>query len=195
MAVVTALRETRSGVAVELDGARWRTLPADAVIAAGLGVGLELDGARLRALVRARRRVRADQVALRALARRERSRASLDRRLASAGVSAGERRDVLERAERAGLVDDARYAELRARHLADRGAGDAFVLGDLARHGVTEAVARAAVARLEPEAARAARLAAARGVSAKTIRYLASRGFAEESLESLVAELERSAVA
>jgi regulatory protein len=195
MAVVTALRETRAGVVVELDGVRWRTLPLDAVVAAGLGVGLELDRERLRALVRARRRLRAEQVAVRALARREHSRASLDGRLARAGVPERERRDVVDRAQRTGLVDDARYAERRARHLADRGGGDRLMLDDLGRHGVAEDVARQAVARLEPEAERAARLAAARGVSRKTIRYLASRGFAEESLEALVAEVEGSAVA
>jgi regulatory protein len=195
MAVVTALRETRAGVVVELDGVRWRTLPVDAVVAAGLGVGLELDRERLRALVRVRRRLRAEQVAVRALARREHSRASLDGRLARAGVPERERRDVVDRAQRTGLVDDARYAERRARHLADRGGGDRLMLDDLGRHGVAEDVARQAVARLEPEAERAARLAAARGVSRKTIRYLASRGFAEESLEALVAEVEGSAVA
>ena len=195
MATVTALRETPAGVAVELDGARWRTLPVDAVVEAALAVGIELDRERIRALAGARRRSRAEQVALRALARREHSRASLEGRLARAGVSERERRDVLDRAERSGLVDDARYAECRARHLADRGAGDRLVLEDLARHGVGEAVARAAVTRLDPEAERVARIAAARGASPTTIRYLASHGFAEELLEALVAEVEGSAVA
>ena len=195
MATVTALRETPAGVAVELDGARWRTLPVDAVVEAALAVGIELDRERIRALAGARRRSRAEQVALRALARREHSRESLEGRLARAGVSERERRDVLDRAERSGLVDDARYAERRARHLADRGAGDRLVLEDLARHGVAEAVARAAVTRLDPEAERVARIAAASGASPRTIRYLASHGFAEESLEALVAEVEGSAVA
>jgi regulatory protein len=195
VATVTALTETPAGVAVELDGARWRTLPVDAVVEAALAVGIELDRERVRALAGARRRSRAEQVALRALARREHSRESLEGRLARAGVSERERRDVLDRAERSGLVDDARYAERRARHLADRGAGDRLVLEDLARHGVAEAVARAAVTRLDPEAERVARIAAARGASPTTIRYLASHGFAEESLEALVAEVEGSAVA
>jgi len=191
---VTALRETRAGVAVELDGLPWRTLPVGAVVEAGLGVGLELDRARVRALARARRRARAEQVALRALARREHSRASLDDRLARAGVAAGERHGVLDRAERTGLVDDARYAERRAEQLAGRGAGDRFVLDDLARHGVADGIAREVVARLEPEPERARRVVEARGASAKTLRYLASRGFTEESLEPLVADLAERAV-
>lgn len=192
--IVTALRETRAGIAVELDGRAWRTLPADAIVEAGLGVGRVLDRERIRALARARRRLRAEEVAVRALARREHSRASLDARLARAGVSAQARRDVLERGERSGLVDDARYAERRARHLADRGAGDRLVVDDLARHGITGDVARDAVARLEPEAERAARIMAVRGANSRTIRYLASRGFAEESVEALIAEVEGGAV-
>ena len=43
MAVVTALRPTRGGVAVELDDVAWRTFPVAVVVEAGLGVGLELD--------------------------------------------------------------------------------------------------------------------------------------------------------
>ena len=61
-----------------------------------------------------------------------------------ASVPAEDRRDVLEQAERSGLVDDARFAEQRARRLAERGAGDLLVLDDLARHGIDEPVARQA---------------------------------------------------
>ena len=78
MAVVTALRPTRGQVAVEVDGRTWRTFPVAVVVEAGLGVGLELDRPRARALARARRRHHGEQVALRALSRREHSRAALD---------------------------------------------------------------------------------------------------------------------
>jgi hypothetical protein len=50
------------------------------------------------------------------------------------------------------------------------------------------------IARLEPESARAARIVAARGRTPRTIRYLASRGFAEESLEDLIANVENGAL-
>jgi SOS response regulatory protein OraA/RecX len=86
-------------------------------------------------------------------------------------------------------VDDERFAAIRARHLADRGAGDLLVLDDLERQGVDEARAREAVSALEPEPTRAARIVADRGISARTLRYLASRGFTEDTLEPLVAEL------
>ncbi len=194
MPTVTGLRVTASGVAVELDGAAWRTLPTDAVVEAGLGVGLELDRSRAVALARARRRGRAEHVAVRALARREHSRTSLEARLARAGVSEAVRGEVLDRCERGGLVDDARFAEQRARQLGARGAGDLLVLDDLERHGVDSLTAQLIVALLEPEADRAARIVAARGASTRTIRHLAARGFSEETLEPLVAEIETRAV-
>jgi regulatory protein len=194
MPVVTALRARQGRVAVELDGAPWRTLPVAAALEAGLAVGLVLDREHARVLGRTLRRHRARDTAVRALARREHSRASLDARLDRAGIRPGDRSDVLETAARAGLLDDARFAASRARALVDRGAGDRVVLDDLARHGVDEETARAAVASVDPEPTRAAAIVSARGSSARTLRYLVSRGFSEESLETLVADLESGAV-
>jgi regulatory protein len=194
MAAITALRTVGRRVAVELDGAAWRTFPVAAVVEARLTVGVQLDRERARALARALRRCRAQDVAVRALARRDHSRASLEARLARARIPAVERRDVLDRAERSGLVDDVRFAEQRARRLAERGAGDLLVLDDLVRHGIDEPVARQALSALEPESERAARIAEAREASARTIRQLASRGFSEETLEALIAEFESRAL-
>jgi regulatory protein len=190
VATVTALRSRRDRIAVELDGVPWRTLPVQAVAEAGLGVGLPLDRERARALARALRRTRATDVALRALTHRDRSRSALDGRLARAGVRAAERQETLDRAVEAGLVDDARYARSRAIALAERGAGDLFVLDDLERHGVASELARDAVSELEPEVSRAARIVAARGSSQRTLRHLAARGFTRESVEGLIAEIE-----
>jgi regulatory protein len=189
MANVTGLHVTGARVAVELDGRPWRTVPLEVVAAEGLAVGVELDRKRARALARALRRHRAERVAVRALARREHSRATLEARLVRSGVPADQREEVLGRAARAGLVDDERFAAIRARHVADRGSGDLLVLHDLERHGIDDARAREAISGLEPEAERAAGIVAARGVSTRTIRYLASRGFSEETLEALVADL------
>lgn len=194
MAKVTALRQGRSGVAVELDGVVWRTLPAAVVVEAGLAVGRQLDRTQARSLARARRHHRAEQVAVGALARREHSRASLGLRLERAGVAEAIRDAVLDRAERGGLVDDARFADRRAGQLADRGAGNLLVLDDLLRHGVDEATARAAVAGLVPEAERAAAIVERRGKSVRTLRYLGSRGFSEESVEPLIADLRGGAL-
>jgi regulatory protein len=190
MPVVTALRASNGRVAVELDGALWRTVPGAAVVEAGLAVGLELDRERARAIGRALRRHRARDTAVRTLARREHSRASLAARLERAGVRGGDVDDVLDTAARAGLLDDARFAVSRARALVERGAGDLLVLDDLTRHGIEDETARAALSSVESEPVRAARIVSARGSSARTLRYLASRGFSEESLETLVADLE-----
>ncbi len=187
---VTALRATGDRVAVALDGAAWRTLPLSAVVEAGLGVGLQLDRASARSLALALRRLRAEEVAVRALARREHSRAALDAKLARVGVGGRVRDEVLARAERRGLVDDARFARRRALLLAERGTGDLLVLDDLVRQGVDEAVARVAVEDLPSEAERAAHIVERRGSSARTVRYLASRGFSDEALEPLIADLE-----
>ena len=194
MATVTALHARRDRVAIELDGAPWRTLPVQAVVEGGLAVGVPLDRERARSLARALRRARATEVAVRALARRDRSRADLDLRLARAGVRGAERSETLDRAAETGLVDDARYARSRASALAARGAGDLLVLDDLERHGVSDELARAAIAELEPEAARATRIVAARGRSARTLRYLAVRGFTAESVEELIAEVSEGTV-
>jgi SOS response regulatory protein OraA/RecX len=100
----------------------------------------------------------------------------------------------VEALARAGYVDDARFAHGRAAALARRGAGDALIREDLERQGVPREAAEAALAALEPERVRAERVAAARGRTPRTLRFLAAKGFAEESLEPLVADSERGTV-
>ena len=194
MAAVTALRARGRRVSIELDGVPWRSVPEAAVVEAGLTVGTELDRVRARSLGRALRRHAARDAAVRALARRDHSRASLASRLERAGTRAADRQDALEAATRAGLVDDARFAAARARTLAARGAGDLYVLDDLRRQGIEGEMARAALATIDPEPVRAAVVVHERGTGVRTLRYLASRGFSEESLEGLVADLEPGAL-
>jgi SOS response regulatory protein OraA/RecX len=188
--VVTALRARGPGrVAVEVDGEPWRVVPLEAVYAAGLVVGAPLDRAEARALARELRRQGAQAVARRALRARDHTAASLEQRLAVRGTSAAARRDTVEAAQRAGLVDDRRFAMQRASQLASRGSGDLLIGDDLERQGVSSELVRLAIDALEPEAARADSVVAARGLSPKTARYLASRGFSEVALESIVANL------
>jgi regulatory protein len=185
MPVVTGLRELRGGkVAVELDGARWRTLPIDVVARVRLGVGEELGRPRLRELARELRRARAVDTALRAVSRREQSAAELDRRLRRRGFAPGLREETLNRLERVGLVDDERYALRRAESLADRGQGDEAIRWRLARDGVPEELAARAVEALPPEPERARRVVAARGPGPRTARELARRGFGEDAVEA-----------
>jgi regulatory protein len=126
-------------------------------------------------------------VATRALARREHSTRSLRDRLVRAGVDSGEAEEVLEELQRLGLLDDARFARERARVLAERGKGDSAIRFDLEHAGVGGDELEAAVAELDPEQERAARLVERRGATPATARLLAGRGFDEGVVEALVA--------
>jgi regulatory protein len=132
-------------------------------------------------------RSEAVEAAVRALRTRDRSAAELDERLRARGVADDERREVLGTLERIGYVDDERFARARAEALAQRGSGDALVRDDLERRGIAAETIAIVVAGLEPERVRAERVAARRGRTAKTARYLASRGFDADAVTAAVA--------
>jgi SOS response regulatory protein OraA/RecX len=185
MPVVTALRaQPRGRVAVELDGASWRTLPTEPVVCAGLRVGCELDRPTARLLRRELRRAEALAVAGRSLRARDISVQALEERLERSGVPRELRRDVVRALEGAGIVDDRRFATARAAALAGRGYGDAAIAADLDRRGLAADLSAEALAALAPEAERAREAAAERGRGAKTARFLASKGFGEEAIEA-----------
>ena len=187
MPFVTALRERPRGrVEVELDGAPWRVVPADAVVRAGLVVGRSLDRETARTLGRELRRARALDVAARALRYRDHSRRSLEERLAQRDVRPDASDAALAALERAGLVDDARVASTRAGTLAERGYGDAAIRFDLERQGLAGELVEGAVAALVPERDRARRLVERRGADPKTARWLAGRGFDAASVEDAI---------
>lgn len=98
-----------------------------------------------------------------------------------------ERERALETLERIGYVDDARFARGRAAQLAGRGSGDELIRHDLEGRGLSADEIEQALAELEPERERAARLVAERGPGAKTARWLAARGFGEDAVEAAVA--------
>jgi regulatory protein len=122
--------------------------------------------------------------AARSLRRRDLSETELAVRLARSGVPPAARADAVDRLVRAGAVDDERFARTRADVLAERGAGDLLVRHDLAGRGLSEEQISAAIAELEPELMRAERIVAQRGLSLRTARYLARKGFSTESIES-----------
>ena len=155
---------------------------------AGLTAGLELDRARARLLRRELRRSEALQKAMRELRFRDRSTARLRERLAAAHVPAQAAEEALAALTRAGLADDARMARARATSLAERGAGDAAIRHDLEQQGLEAPVVEEALAELEPEEARAARVVEARGASLATARRLARKGFSTESIEHTVGD-------
>jgi SOS response regulatory protein OraA/RecX len=93
----------------------------------------------------------------------------------------------LDTLERVGYVDDGRFASARAEQLAARGYGDDWIRADLERQGVGADAVADAVEALEPEVERARRewQKLAGGVTAA--RTLARRGFAEDTVEALLA--------
>ena len=174
---------------VQIDGHDWRVLPADVVVRARLTPGTELDRPRLREVARERRRTNALAAASRVLRTRDLSTRALDARLERRGVGAADRAGTLAALHDAGLVDDVRFASNRALALAGRCLGDAAIRFDLERYGVATNVVKAALAGLEPEAARAERIVASRGRSPATARFLARKGFGEDAVESAAGEV------
>jgi SOS response regulatory protein OraA/RecX len=184
--VVTALRERPRGrVEVELDGAPWRLVPADAVVRTGLAVGRSLDRETARTLARELRRAQALGIAVRALHTRDLSRRRLEERLERHGTRADAGEEALAALERAGLVDDTRVAAGRAHALAERGYGNAAIRAALEREGLAAEAVAEALPTLEPEAVRAGRLLERRGESPRTLRWLAARGFEAATLEDV----------
>jgi SOS response regulatory protein OraA/RecX len=171
-------------VLVELDGARWRTIPLDVAARVGLTLDVVLDRERARALRRELRRSNALAAGVRALSRRDRSEQSLRLALDRRGVGDEAREAAITTLRRAGALDDSRYATRRVEALAERGFGDAAIEFKLEREGLTSEQARAALTRLEPETDRAVRLAARRGADARTARWLARRGFGADAIEA-----------
>jgi regulatory protein len=132
-------------------------------------------------------RAEALAVATRALAKRDFSKDDLRERLHRAGIAPAAAGEALKALQRAGVIDDRRFAADRARALAERGQGDRAIRFDLERRGIDGDEIEAALAELEPERERAARVAARRGRSLATARLLARRGFDEDVAAAAVA--------
>jgi SOS response regulatory protein OraA/RecX len=181
--VSALLARPRGRVEVALEGELWRTLPVEAVLAAGLDVGVELDRARARRVRRELVQHEAMAKAARALARRDLSAKELAGRLSRAEIAPAARSEALERLARAGAIDDDRVATRRAALLAERGSGDALIRHDLTGRGIAVELVEAAVGALEPESSRAERIVERQGPSLRTARLLARKGFSEDSIE------------
>ena len=125
--------------------------------------------------------------ALRVLRHRDRSTAEMRERLDAAGYAHDERDDAIETLVRTGLLDDARFAALRARALAERGVGDIRIRHELRRASVPSELVDEALGSVEPEAERAQNIVARRGPGAKTARFLHGKGFSDEIVAGVVA--------
>ena len=125
--------------------------------------------------------------AARALRSRDLSAAELATRLDRAKIAPAARAEAIERLSAAGAIDDERFALSRAQSLASRCAGDFLIRHDLELRGIALEAVEAAIESLEPEQVRADRICARRGVGPKTARYLARKGFSEDTIESAFA--------
>jgi len=122
-------------------------------------------------------------IALRALARRDRTTHELGEQLSQRGVSPAERAETLRTLARLGYLDDARFANDRAASLAARGRGDAAIVVDLEQRGASREAIAAALDALPPERERVRALVAQLpGEPAKAARSLARRGFGDETI-------------
>ncbi len=187
MRTVTALHpERRDRVRVDLDGEPWRTLPAAAIVSAGLRVGGALDRERARELARSLRRFEALDAAGKALTHRDRSTAELEARLEQRGVRPSDRAAAVETMARLGYVDDERMATDRARNMASRGFGDEAIRFDLEGRGIDADLIAAALDRLDPETERARAIVASSPSELKAARSLAAKGFSAETIEAAV---------
>jgi SOS response regulatory protein OraA/RecX len=171
-------------VKVELDGAPWRTVPVEVILAAGLHVGLMLDRERLRIVRRELRSREALSKAARLLARRDLSERGLGDELERRRVPPAARRETISRLLAAGAVDDERLATHRAELLAARGGGDALIRADLESRGLETELVEAVLKGLTGEDDRARKIVAARGKGPATARYLARKGFGEDAVEA-----------
>lgn len=127
------------------------------------------------------------ECALRALHYRDRSVHELEERLRERGFAEAEREEAIEALVRTGLLDDSRFARLRATSLAGRGAGDALIRQALGRAGVALEHVDEALRAVEPEAERARLVVVRRGPGPRTARYLSAKGFSDEVVVGAVA--------
>lgn len=152
-------------------------------------------------------RVSAFDIGMATLARRSCSGAEIERGLRRRGYTAAVARDTVERLERAGLIDDGRFAEAFVRsRIASRRSSAWALRRDLGRKGISRQVADAAItdgmreARVgELELARAEAERKWRSLTkldAATARrklgaFLQRRGFTGESVRAVLREIAR----
>ena len=126
------------------------------------------------------------QKALRALARREYSRAELARKLGGGGKSAAETEALLDEFEASGWLSDERFAGGAARQRQGR-YSQRYILEDLKAKGVAGDTAKEAVSALEQDdyataltlwRQRFGKAPADQKEKARQVRFLQSRGFA-----------------
>lgn len=192
---------------VDVDRARYVSLPLEVVHQLELAEGVEVEGELAERLKRAADVESAYQVAARLLAMRPRSVYEVLARLRERGHNPSAAAAAVGRLETAGVLDDAAYARHFARVRAPRGHGPARLLHDLLAKGVDRRLAERAIAEVldadgvdAPAQARALaekRMAQLGGVAPRQRRrrllaYLARRGFRGREVQDMVSEVLRA---
>jgi len=191
-------------VRVMVHGRPLLTLPRDIAELEGLTAGMPLGDPLYRRLCRAADDEAAYRTALRFLERRPFAERDLARRLVLKGHPPEAATAALERARRAGLVDDARYTQQYLETRAARGRGPLRLRRDLAALGVERGLVDRALLTMFPDGADPAqvetvarkRLAQLGKLPRPVLRrrllaFLARRGFAGDSVQRMVMALLR----
>jgi len=205
--VVTALTPDprQSGyLVVDLDRARYASLPLEVVSQLGLSVGAEVQGELADRVKRAADVEAAYTVATRLLAMRPRSVYEVLARLRERGHNPSAAAEAVGRLEAAGVLDDATFARHFARVRAPRGHGPSRLLHDLLAKGVDRRLAERAIEEVMDadgmngtSQARALALKRAQQLKGlalpqqrrRLLAYLARRGFRGRDVQDMVAEM------
>ncbi len=160
---IVADSRIEGAVRLVIEGRTALTVPIETAQAEGVVVGTVLEEASFARLCEAADRAAAFRTALRLLERRPFARRDLGRRLRLKGHLPAAVDTALERAERAGLLDDERFARHFVQTRTARGRGPARLRRELIMQGVPDAVVdRVLAEEVSEDASRAAMEALAR---------------------------------
>ena len=190
-------------VRIDLDGARFGTVPRELIALEGLMVGREVDPALQERLTQAADIEAAFRTLLRALEIRSYARADLGRRLQRKGHPRPAVDAALTRAAELGLLDDAAFARGYVETRAARGRGPSRLIRDLLAMGVERSAIDRALAAQWPEGSdrssvplalaqkRAAQLGSLprQTKRRRLVAYLARRGFTGRDITEMVEEV------
>lgn len=121
---------------------------------------------------------------MKALSRRELSRAELVARLERSGIELEDAERAISELTTAGYQSDERTANERTRVLAARLYGDLAIRDDLARRGIADESIDSALANVEPELLRANELWQRAGDATRLARTLHRKGYTPDTIEA-----------
>ena len=130
---------------VEVDGARFASLPEEVVALLGLCKGNQLEQDAFAELTRVADVEAAHRVAIRLLAHRPRAVNEMLRQLRNRGHNPSAAAEAVGRLEASGLLDDLEFARHFTRVRTDKGHGAVRLISDLLSRGVEKRVAERAV--------------------------------------------------